>query len=98
MLDDLVLDVSKFKREHPGGRFLIEYNRGRDISKFFYGGYVLETGNGQGPFAHSNVARVIVNGLIVARIDAKASTFNAKIKATHNINSTTTAFTMRAET
>jgi cytochrome b involved in lipid metabolism len=38
-LDDLVLDVSSFKYNHPGGKFVVEYNIGRDISKFFYGGY-----------------------------------------------------------
>ena len=42
ILDDLVLDVTDFAKSHPGGRFLIEKNFGRDISKFFYGGYSLE--------------------------------------------------------
>lgn len=41
-LDDLVLDVSGFMGEHPGGLFALEHNVGRDISKFFYGGYSLE--------------------------------------------------------
>ena len=39
VLDDLVLDVTRFANSHPGGRFLIEKNSGKDISKFFYGGY-----------------------------------------------------------
>lgn len=42
ILDDLVLDVSWFMGEHPGGLFTLEHNVGRDISKFFYGGYSLE--------------------------------------------------------
>ena len=42
ILDDLVLDVSKFMGEHPGGLFSLEHNVGRDVSKFFYGGYSLE--------------------------------------------------------
>ena len=42
ILDDLVLNVEKFKCEHPGGRFLLEHSIGRDISKYFYGGYTLE--------------------------------------------------------
>ena len=37
ILDEFVLDVSKFSLNHPGGRFAIEHNVGRDISKFFYG-------------------------------------------------------------
>jgi cytochrome b involved in lipid metabolism len=27
---------------HPGGKFVVEANIGRDISKFFYGGYSME--------------------------------------------------------
>jgi len=42
ILDDLVLDVSQYMPEHPGGKFLIESNIGRDISKFFYGAYAME--------------------------------------------------------
>lgn len=38
LLDDLVLDVEGYMFVHPGGKFLIENNVGRDISKFFYGG------------------------------------------------------------
>ena len=42
ILDDMVLDVTKFQFSHPGGTFSIKQNIGRDISKFFYGGYTLE--------------------------------------------------------
>jgi len=42
LLDDMVLDVTRFMFNHPGGKFVIEHNVGRDISKFFYGGYTLE--------------------------------------------------------
>jgi cytochrome b involved in lipid metabolism len=42
ILDDLVLDIGRFMGEHPGGLFALEHNVGRDISKFFYGGYSLE--------------------------------------------------------
>jgi cytochrome b involved in lipid metabolism len=72
ILDDLVLDVSHFMTEHPGGRFLIEHNIGRDVSKFFYGGYVMENGVGLSPHRHTNVARTIVNKIIVARLNNKS--------------------------
>lgn len=42
IVDDLILDISKFMDNHPGGRFSLERNIGRDVSKFFYGGYILE--------------------------------------------------------
>ena len=73
ILDDLVLDVRKFKSEHPGGQFLLDFHVGRDIGKYFYGGYVLENGTGLKPCRHSNVARMIVNDLAVAKLGCSSS-------------------------
>ena len=49
ILDDLVLDMEEFIDQHPGGRFVLTHNIGRDISKFFYGGYSLEDNLGSSP-------------------------------------------------
>ena len=49
LLDNLVLNVSEFINQHPGGRFLIRHNIGHDISKYFYGGYCLEGNLGSKP-------------------------------------------------
>lgn len=69
ILDDMVVDFSEYIRYHPGGSFVLKHNVGKDISKFFYGGYSVE-GNltGLPPLGnnHSNYARIIVNDLIVA--------------------------------
>jgi cytochrome b involved in lipid metabolism len=97
VLDDMILDVSEFKSEHPGGRFLIEHNVGRDVSKYFYGGYTLEQGTGLIPHRHTNTARTIVNGLVVGRLIEKAQTFNARISATQVINHFSKTFIMRIE-
>ena len=43
ILDDMVLDLEQFLGKHPGGNFSLTQNIGRDISKFFYGGYSLES-------------------------------------------------------
>jgi cytochrome b involved in lipid metabolism len=71
ILDELVLDVTEYMENHPGGKFLLEHNKGRDISKYFYGGYGLD-GNlvykGAKPHTHSNIARAIVESLSVARL------------------------------
>ena len=57
ILDDLVLDISKYKFYHPGGMFVLQHNIGRDISKFFYGGYQLENYTGLSSLhAHSGIA------------------------------------------
>ena len=67
ILDDLVLDVTAFASSHPGGRFVLEKSNGKDISKYFHGGYSLEPLQGTPNHTHSNYARIIVNSLIVAR-------------------------------
>ena len=70
-MDDLVLDVTKFQSSHPGGKFLIERNIGRDISKYFHGGYSFEPLQNSKDHTHSNYARTIVNDLVVARYVGK---------------------------
>jgi cytochrome b involved in lipid metabolism len=50
ILDDLIIDVSKYIPTHPGGEEVLITNIGRDISKFFYGGY---SGKGTYAYAHS---------------------------------------------
>jgi len=53
IFDNLVLDMNGFERIHPGGKFNITHNYGRDISKFFLGGYTLNTKSGKRPHTHS---------------------------------------------
>lgn len=66
----MIIEVSRFLDEHPGGRFSIEHNIGRDVSKFFYGGYSLE--NNVSPHTHSNDARKTVNQLVVGYLEDQA--------------------------
>lgn len=61
ILDNLVLNVEHFMNYHPGGKFLLNHNIGRDISKFFYGGYALDNNadiEGSVIHAHTNIARL----------------------------------------
>jgi cytochrome b involved in lipid metabolism len=77
ILDDLVLDVTDYMDNHPGGKFLLQHNIGRDISKFFYGGYALD-GNMVGADkrnTHSNIARLQIETLIIARLLPNPSQF-----------------------
>ena len=39
--DNLVLRINGYEKVHPGGRFVITKNYGRDIAKFYYGNYAL---------------------------------------------------------
>lgn len=68
MLDDLVLDVRSFLNSHPGGKFALKHNIGRDVSKFFHGAYSLENISKVNPHAHSSLARKIANKLAIARL------------------------------
>lgn len=72
ILDDLVLDVAEFMSNHPGGKFALEHNIGRDISKFFYGGYSLENIYKVAPYSHSTDAIRAVNSLIIGRLTDEA--------------------------
>jgi hypothetical protein len=81
ILDNMVLDIGGFAYSHPGGAHLINYNIGRDISKFIYGSYAL-CGNSNDPKAstdrhtHSNVARKIANKHAIATLKKDACRWN----------------------
>jgi hypothetical protein len=81
VLDNMVLDIGGYAYAHPGGAHLINYNIGRDISKFIYGSYAL-CGNTNDPKAetdrhtHSNIARKIANRHAIATFKKDAVVWN----------------------
>ena len=89
ILDDMVLDVSQFQFKHPGGKFVIKHNIGRDISKFFYGGYTLEVSAGNKPYTHSNIARKIVNKIQIGSLVKEGPKFNCTVENRRDINNVT---------
>ena len=64
---------------HPGGSFSLKHNVGRDISKFFHGGYSLENIDAVPNITHSLDARIIANDLIVGRLEGRSQTKHAII-------------------
>lgn len=83
-----MLDVSKYRMNHPGGNYLIVENIGKDISKFFYGGYQFENQSGLNlKNTHSNIAKRIVNSIVYGRLEKPASIFTATIQKRHPVNS-----------
>ena len=70
IVDQFVVDCEHFAAKHPGGKFLIDHHIGRDVSKYFHGGYSLE-GNMNGPpmqgHLHSNYAKKIVLNCTIAK-------------------------------
>ena len=102
VLDEMVLEVGAFMRHHPGGYFSLNHNIGRDISKFFYGGYSLEN-NDDGVrvkgHRHGNFARMIVNQLAIAYYDPVFDVAITKCKVINEglrVNSDTTILTLQS--
>lgn len=93
ILDEYVLDVSWWADEHPGGKFSIEANIGRDVSKYFHGGYSLETIDKLPHHMHSTDSRLVVNKLIVAKLQ-NVSEKIMKINESTPANKTETARTI----
>lgn len=81
ILDNLVIDVREYISQHPGGRFVLNHNVGRDISKFFFGGYSLENNDQKGTQGHNHsvFAKMIVNDLAVAVFESDIPVTTEKV-------------------
>lgn len=67
VIDNLVLDQSNYAALHPGGKFSVEHTCGRDISKYFYGGFaLLADGTGRPAYTHSLKALSVAQSMVVA--------------------------------
>lgn len=90
-----MLDLNGFERIHPGGKFNLMHNLGRDISKFFFGGYSLINKSGKRPHTHSQAALDIVQSLIVGVIKSQEHTQDELFKITRKVpvNAETATFT-----
>ena len=104
ILDNLVLNLQPYFHQHPGGAFLLTQTVGRDISKFFYGGYTLD-GNGGKPgsnkkvHAHTNVARKVAIQHVVAFIGCSSvneDKYRINHEHTMQINKWTNSFVFKS--
>ena len=86
IIDDFVLDITRFLYEHPGGTFSLKQNIGRDVSKFFHGGYSLENKIKVQEHRHSNDARKVVNDLIIGKLERASAFRQMKIKSLDRIS------------
>lgn len=94
LLDDMVLDIGDYIKRHSGGSFTLEANIGRDVSKYFYGGYALENIIPVKPHTHSNDARRLVDKFAIAYLKKEAPIAKMKIKEASGANRTGTAQTI----
>lgn len=95
LLDEMVIDVKDYMKAHPGGKFLIENNIGRDISKFFYGGQSQESLAGMRPYLHSNIAFDMINQLTKYKLEKEAENKVSLIIDRSKITNSTSAFTFK---
>lgn len=87
--------MSSFAANHPGGTFSITHNIGRDISKFFYGGYSLEPTSGLAPHTHSYHAKLALESLIIGQVDWEIKQVRAKIIEHRTVNLSTDTFILQ---
>ena len=67
--DNLVLRTGGYEKIHPGGKFVIRKNLGRDIAKFYYGNYALTSGPKTKIYTHSARANNILHSMIIGVIE-----------------------------
>lgn len=99
ILDNLVLNLNGYERQHPGGKFTLIKNLGRDISKFYYGGYALVQKEGAyGVHAHTEASRSIVKQMIVGWMSGQEQTEDicCTVQCRYNLNPATATFVMNS--
>jgi hypothetical protein len=57
----------------------------------------LEYSSGMKPTNHSNIARSIVNGLIIGKLSKASHTFEGQINQSYAVNSNTKVLTMKCD-
>jgi len=93
ILDNLVLDLGSdmkgYAIHHPGGKFILERNIGRDISKFFFGGYSMI--KDQKMVIHSAMALAICDKMVVGYLkDQEQVTYTPAVsESSHTVNKLT---------
>lgn len=106
VLDNMVLNLTNYAHHHPGGRFLLDQTAGRDISKFFYGGYALDGNIGLKPgdknmaYAHSNIARKTAFNHIVGVIEnpeVQENSFQIDHSQSMDLNSSSKSFVFKTK-
>ena len=114
LFNNFVVNVENFMDEHPGTRFVISHNIGKEIGKYFYGAYSLE--QDVAPYTHSSYAASLIKRLTVGKLEiskkyenedenmkikSKNSAINSKlyiVESVYLIESPDLVFTVRSKT
>lgn len=99
LLDDLIIDIKNYTLNHPGGKKVLTANIGRDISKFFYGGYQYENFKGKNDIhTHSAEARALCQEMVIGVLEKNyASEFSAKLsQVSEQVGTATNTFIFKS--
>ena len=100
LLDDLIIDIKNYIPNHPGGKKVLLGNIGRDISKFFYGGYQYENLNQvDDTHTHSSDAKALALELVIGVLE-KSFPSETKVKLkniSEKVGMLTKTFTFESE-
>ena len=66
LFNDYIVDVESFLDEHPGTRFVLTENLGREVGKYFYGAYAVE--HDMPSHTHSSYAASIIEKLTIGKL------------------------------
>jgi hypothetical protein len=93
IFDNLVIDMGHYDHAHPGGKFFLLKNIGRDISKFFFGGYSMV--QARQPYTHSVNSIAIIKEMIVGVLAGQTEVADKPytIVEKMSVNELTTTFT-----
>lgn len=98
ILDNYVLDMGDYHEIHPGGKFVFQKNYGRDVSKYFYGAYMLVNSPMEQLWNHSATSIAIASAFVTASLKDQeyVKPVETTISACKYINSLTTMFSLKA--
>lgn len=98
LIENNVIDLKEWEQYHPGGKFVLQKNLGRDITKYWYGGYQMVEHWRNKKHKHSYMATQIANSLIVAQLEGQLhmSPVLSSITETIEINPQVNCFKLTA--
>ena len=91
--------MGEYEKFHPGGKFTLSKNVGRDISKYFYGAYKLVNLPNEELHSHSPSAMAIANSMIIGHLKGQGELRKIKVNLveTKKINSVANYFKFKTD-
>lgn len=97
VLENYVIDWREWDLYHPGGKFILSKTRGKDLTKYFNGGYAFNPNRPSSQHLHSLQANEIASGLIIAYLKEQVEIPEAmcKVAQVEKLNSSVSLFRLQ---